>query len=150
MNRTPTPRIFSHMWTHFILVHMHRMAQGLARRVCIKERSSTRHHVSDCALSLSALTYSSLSSASTTSLISSSLLSWSSSSMWSKPTSSITPAHTQNEECCPVLPRGRETSAVSGMRVMIVRNRHRKPLHLQKHEVEVCREKEMPEADASL
>ena len=45
----------------------------------------------------------------------------------------------------------RETSAVSGMRVMNVhQNRHRKPLHplshnLQKYEVEVCREKEMPE-----
>ena len=49
----------------------------------------------------------------------------------------------------------RETSAVSSMRVTIVRNRHRKPPHplshnLQKHEVEVSREKEMPEAEASL
>ena len=49
----------------------------------------------------------------------------------------------------------RETNAVSGMRVTIVRNRHRKPNHplsnnLQKHEVEMCREKEMPEAEASL
>ena len=47
------------------------------------------------------------------------------------------------------------TKAVSGMRVTIVRNRHRKPNHplshnLQKHEVEVCRETEMPEAEASL
>ena len=31
---------------------MHRMAQGVARRVFIKERSSTCHHVSDCSLSL--------------------------------------------------------------------------------------------------
>ena len=49
----------------------------------------------------------------------------------------------------------RETSAVSGMRVTIVRNRHRKPNHplshnLQKREVEVCREKEMPEEEPSL
>ena len=49
----------------------------------------------------------------------------------------------------------RETNAVSSMRVMIARNRHRKPNHslihnLQKHEVEVCREKEMPEAEASV
>ena len=49
----------------------------------------------------------------------------------------------------------RETNAVSGMRVTIVRNRHQKPNrplshNLQKHEVEVCREKEMPEAEASL
>ena len=47
MNRTP-----SHICTHFILVHMHRMGQGVARRVLIKERSSTCHHVSDRALSL--------------------------------------------------------------------------------------------------
>ena len=49
----------------------------------------------------------------------------------------------------------RETNAVFGMRVTIVRNRHRKPNHplshnLRKHEVGVCREKEMPEAEASL
>ena len=49
----------------------------------------------------------------------------------------------------------RETNVVSGMRVVVVRNRHRKPNHplshnLQKHEVEVCREKEMPQAEASL
>ena len=49
----------------------------------------------------------------------------------------------------------RETSAVSDMRVIIVQNRHQKPLrplshNPQKHEVEVCREKEMPEAEASL
>ena len=48
-----------------------------------------------------------------------------------------------------------ETNAVSGMRITIVRNRHRKPNHplsldLQKRKVEVCREKEMPEAEASL
>ena len=47
--------------THFILAHMHRMAQGVARRVFRKERSSTCHHVSDCALSLHPLTFSSLS-----------------------------------------------------------------------------------------
>ena len=49
----------------------------------------------------------------------------------------------------------RETGAVSGMRVTIVRNRHRKPNHplsdkLQKHEAEVRREKETSEAEASL
>ena len=49
----------------------------------------------------------------------------------------------------------RETNAVSGMRVTIVQDRHRKPHHplshnLQTYEVEVCREKEMPEAEASL
>ena len=48
-----------------------------------------------------------------------------------------------------------ETNAVSGTRVTIVENRHRKPLHplshqLQKHEVEVRREKETSEAEASL
>ena len=49
---TLTPRIFWHICTHSILVHMHRMAQGVARRVFIKERSSTCHHVSDRSLSL--------------------------------------------------------------------------------------------------
>ena len=44
----------------------------------------------------------SLSSVSAPSLISSSPLSWSSSSMWSEPLSTRTPAHTQNEEYCPV------------------------------------------------
>ena len=49
----------------------------------------------------------------------------------------------------------RETGAVSGMRVTIVQNRHQKPNHplsqkLKKHEVEVCREKGMPEAEVSL
>ena len=29
---TLTPRIFSHICTHVILVHMHRMAQGVAAR----------------------------------------------------------------------------------------------------------------------
>ena len=49
----------------------------------------------------------------------------------------------------------RETSAVSSMRETIVQSRHQKPHHplshnLPKHEVEVCREKEMSEAEASL
>ena len=49
----------------------------------------------------------------------------------------------------------RETNVVSGMRVTIVQNRYQKPRHplshnLQKHEVEVCWEKEMPETEASL
>ena len=48
----------------------------------------------------------------------------------------------------------RETSAVSGMRVMIVhQNRHRKPLHPlshQRHEVEVRREKEASEAKVTM
>ena len=49
----------------------------------------------------------------------------------------------------------RETNVVSGMRVTIVRNRHRTPNHplshnLQKREEEVCRVKEMPEAEDSL
>ena len=48
-----------------------------------------------------------------------------------------------------------ETNVVSGMRVMIVQSRHQKPRHplshqLQKHEVEVRREKETAEAEASL
>ena len=103
VNRTPSQRvIFSHICTHFILVHMYRMAQGVARRVCIKERSSTCHHVSNCALSLFALKSSSLPSISTTSLISSSPLSCSSSSMWSKPPSTEPNTHPHNEECCPV------------------------------------------------
>ena len=50
---------------------------------------------------------------------------------------------------------GRETNVVSGMRVTIVRNRHRRPNrplshNLQKHQAELCREKEMPEAEACL
>ena len=49
----------------------------------------------------------------------------------------------------------KETVAVSGTRVTIVQSRHQKPHHplshnLQEHEVEVCPEKEMPEAEASL
>ena len=49
----------------------------------------------------------------------------------------------------------RETHVVSGMRAMIVQNRHQKPRHplshqLLKHEVEVRREKETSEAEASL
>ena len=99
---TLTPRIFSHICTHFILVRMHRMAQGVARRVFIKERSSTCHHVSDRALSLRVLTSSFLSSVSTFCPFSSSPLPWSSSSMWSEPPSTRTLAHTQNEEYCTV------------------------------------------------
>ena len=47
----------------------------------------------------------------------------------------------------------RETNAVSGTRVTVVRNRHRKPLHRLSHqhqEVEVRREKGASEAEASL
>ena len=49
----------------------------------------------------------------------------------------------------------RETNVLSGMRVTIVPSRHQKPHHtlshkIQKREAEVCREKEMPEAEASL
>ena len=49
----------------------------------------------------------------------------------------------------------RETSAVSGMRVTIVQDRHQKPRHplshqLQKHEVEVRREIETSEAESIL
>ena len=47
----------------------------------------------------------------------------------------------------------RETYVVSSMRVTIVQSRnphHPLTRNLQKHEVEVCREKEMPEAEASL
>ena len=54
---TLTQHIFSctlHMCLH------HNVAQGAARRVCIKVRSSTCHHVSDCALSLHPLISSSL------------------------------------------------------------------------------------------
>ena len=113
LSRWELSRLSLHLWTehphtahfsrtHFILVHMHRMAQGVARRVFIKERASTRHHVSDCALSLHPLTSSSLSSASTPSLFSSSPLSWSSSSMWSKLPSTKCTVHSQNEEYCPV------------------------------------------------
>ena len=47
-----------------------------------------------------------------------------------------------------------ETSAVSGVRVMIVHpNRHRKSLHPlshQSHDVDVCREKEASEAEVRL
>ena len=50
---------------------------------------------------------------------------------------------------------GRPMYVVFGMRVTVLQSRHRKPHHplshnLQKHEVEVCREKEMPQAEASL
>ena len=49
----------------------------------------------------------------------------------------------------------KETNVVSGMRGTIVQNPHQKPHHplslnLQKHEVEVCRDKEIPDAEASL
>ena len=48
----------------------------------------------------------------------------------------------------------RETNVVSGMRVTIVRNRHRKPNHPLSHNLEntkwKCVEKEMPEAEATL
>ena len=46
----------------------------------------------------------------------------------------------------------KETSAVCGMRVTIVQSRHQRQYHPQSHdhEVEVCREREMPEAGASL
>ena len=60
-HNTLTPRIFSHMCTHFILVLVHRMAQGVAARVFIKTCSSTCHHVSDRSFSLHPLTSSSLS-----------------------------------------------------------------------------------------
>ena len=60
------------------------------------------HNVSECALSLHPLNSSSLSTVSETSLISSLSLSWSSSFMWSKPPSTKTPSHPQNEEYCPV------------------------------------------------
>ena len=46
-----------------------------------------------------------------------------------------------------------ETNAVSVTRVMVVQNRHQKPLHPLSHqhqEVEVRREKEASEAEASL
>ena len=49
----------------------------------------------------------------------------------------------------------REANVVSGMRVMIVQNRHQKPSHplshqLPKHQVEVRREKDTSEVEASL
>ena len=77
---------------------MHRMAQGVARRVFLKTCSCT---VVTCLIvrCLSVLRPLPLFR---TSLISSSLLSWSSSSMWSKPPSTKSTAHTQNEEYCPV------------------------------------------------
>ena len=80
----------------------HIVAQGVARRVCMKERSSACHHISDRTLSLFAFTSSSLSlsKASTSSLISSSPPSFSSSSMWSKPPNVRSPPHPQNEEYC--------------------------------------------------
>ena len=68
----------------------------------IKTCSSTCHHVSDRALSLRALTSSSLSSVSTFRPFSSSPLSCSSTSMWSKPPSTKSHAHPQNEEYCTV------------------------------------------------
>ena len=103
--RTPSHSACSRTFcTHFILVHMRRMAQGVARRVFINERSDTCHHVSGRALTLFALTSSSLSlsSVSTTCPCSSSPLSWASSSMWSIPPSTKSTAHPQNEEYCPV------------------------------------------------
>ena len=99
-----------HPHTAYFLAHLHTFHPCShaphGSRCCsaclIKTCSSTCHHVSDRALSLRALTSSSLSSASTPSLISSSPLSWSSSSVWSKPPSTKSPAHPQNEEYCPV------------------------------------------------
>ena len=60
------------------------------------------HHVSDLALSFRALTSSSLSGVSIFCPFSSYPPSWSSSSMWSKPPSTKSTAHPQNEEYCPV------------------------------------------------
>ena len=98
---TLTPRIFSHICTYFILVHMHRMTQGVAARVSLKH---VHPHVIMC-LTVRCL-----------------------SSRWPLPLSRVPlhllwffissilviilhvveiaeyepPAHTQNEECCPV------------------------------------------------
>ena len=102
VNRTPSHRVFSRTFAHISsLFTCTAWLQGVARRVFTKERSSTCHHVSDRSLSLLSLTSSSLSIVSTTSLVSSPPLSCSS-SMWSEPPSVRTPAHTQNEECCPL------------------------------------------------
>ena len=59
---------------------------------------------------------------------------------------------TSGEKKCSVR---KETNVVSGMRVAIVQSRHQKPKHplshnLQIHEVDVCREKEMSEAEFSV
>ena len=89
MNRTPSHSVFSRTFVQSPSAH-------------VKTFSSTCHHVSDCALSLHPVISSSLSGVSASCPISSSLLSCSPSSVWSKPPSSITPAHTQNEEYCPV------------------------------------------------
>ena len=61
VDTTPSHRVFSRTLAHSSLFTCTRMAQGVARRVFIKERSSTCHQVSDCALSLLLLTSSSLS-----------------------------------------------------------------------------------------
>ena len=99
MNRTPSHRAFS--------LTFHPCARAPAwlkvtQNVSAKTFSSTCHHMSGRSLSLHPLTSSSFSCVSTSCPISSSPLSWSSSSMWSKPPSSKTTAHTQNEEYCPV------------------------------------------------
>ena len=64
VNRTPSHRVFSRTFAHISSLFTC-TAQGVARRVLQKSVSSTCHHVSDCALSLFALTSSSLPSVST-------------------------------------------------------------------------------------
>ena len=77
------------------------MAQGVARRVCIKH---VHRHVITC-LSVCCflvLSSSSVSRASTFSLTSTCPLSWTSTLMWSRTPSTKPNAHPQNEEYCPV------------------------------------------------
>ena len=102
MNRTPSHRVFSRTFAHISSLFTCTAWVTVLQRVSHKKCSSTHHHVSDRSLSLFALTSSSLSSASTFSLISSFPPSCSSSSMWSKPPSNITRAHTQKEAYCHV------------------------------------------------
>ena len=92
VNRTPSHRFFSRT-----LICAHAPHDSRCRSACLKKTcSSTCHHVSDRSLSLFVLTSSSLSSVSTFCSFSLSPLSWPSASMWSKPLSNITLAHTHN------------------------------------------------------
>ena len=99
VDRTPSHRILLMHFTQVFTPH----CGSKCRSAClIKTCSSTCHHVSDRLLSHTVLTSSSLSCVSTFYPFSSSPLSWSSSSMWSKPPSTKSTAHPQNEEYCPV------------------------------------------------
>ena len=100
---TLTPRIFSHICTHFILVHMHRMGHGVAARVSLKKKH-VPPHVTMCLIvrCLSSRWPFPLSGASTCSPLSTCSLSCTSTSTMSNPPRIKPSAHPHNLEYCTV------------------------------------------------